>query len=139
MSSSRLTLLYDGSCPICRWEKRNLATADRKGQLTFIDIQAPGFDPSRYGATLKQLMGRLHGIQADGTVLVGLETLVASYRAVGWWWLYLPLSCLPRPVGGILYDAFAARRYVIGKRFGRWFDATCEDGVCRDRERATKD
>ena len=131
MQSSELILLYDGKCPICRWEKRNLTAADRNNRLVFIDIQAPGFDPAPYGKSVKQLMGRLHGIQADGSVLVGLETLISSYRAVGWWWLYIPLSCLPKSLGDTLYEAFAARRYVIGKRFGRWFDGACADGVCR--------
>lgn len=136
MSSPQLTLLYDGSCPICRWEQRNLAAVDQKGRLAFVDIQDPEFDPAYYGATLKQLMGRLHGIRADGRVLVGLDTLIAAYRAVGWWWLSVPLSCLPNSVGNILYDGFAARRYIIARRFGHWFDDDCPKGHCQ-RPRST--
>ena len=83
-------------------------------------------------------MGRLHGIRVDGRVLVGLDTLVAAYRAVGWWWLSVPMSWLPKSVGGILYDAFAARRYIIARRFGHWFDDACPDGHCR-RPRSASD
>ena len=58
MAQPVLTLLYDGKCPICAWEKRNLMRKDKLGRLGFIDVHAPGFDPSMYGVTHADLMGR---------------------------------------------------------------------------------
>ena len=131
MPAPELTLLYDGSCPLCRWERRKLGAADVEGRLEFIDIQAPGFDPRAYGFTLPQLMERLHGISANGRILIGLDTLLACYRAVGWWWLYLPLSALPSRLGARCYDAFARRRGRIARRIGGRFGNGCGCGGCR--------
>ena len=78
------TLLYDGSCPICAWEKRNLSRKDKHGKMVFIDIQALGFDPAQYGASMDALMARLYAVAADGRMVQGVDTIIASYRAVGW-------------------------------------------------------
>jgi len=130
MSAPELTLLYDGSCPICCWEQRNLAAKNRNGRLAFIDIQAPGFNAAEYGTTMGALMGRLYGITDDGRVLVGIDTLLATYRLAGWWWLYLPLSALPRRFSGSCYDAFARRRHRISRRIGHWFGPSCDSKSC---------
>lgn len=127
----KLTLLYDGSCPLCAWEHRNLASRDRKGHLAFINIQAPDFDPQKYDVTKEALLARMHGITPDGHMLVGAETLIASYRAVGWWWVYLPLRILPRCLVERGYNWFAAHRHVISRWAGRFFGLSCETGMCR--------
>ena len=130
MSAPELTLLYDGSCPICCWEQRKLATKDHDDRLAFVDIQAPGFNAAEYGATLDDLMGRLHGMADDGRVLVGVDTLLATYRLTGWWWLYLPLSALPRRISDYCYNAFARRRQRISRRIGHWFGPSCDNNNC---------
>lgn len=131
MTQPKLTLLYDGSCPICSWEKQNLMRHDRHGRLGFIDIQSPEFDPIVYGVTMEALMGRLHGITADGRMIIGVQTLLASYRAVGWWWVYLPLSLAPRWLADLAYGWFADHRQELSRRFGHWFGPACEKDVCR--------
>jgi hypothetical protein len=55
-------VFYDGECPFCRLEARWLSYLGRSGQLAVEDIAAPGFDPARYGSTLPELMGTLHGV-----------------------------------------------------------------------------
>jgi predicted DCC family thiol-disulfide oxidoreductase YuxK len=131
MTQPALTLLYDGSCPLCSWEKRRLMRRDKHGLLGFIDIQSPAFDASVYGVSTQALMGRLHGITHDGRMLVGVEVLIASYRAVGWWWAYIPLSMVPRRLTDRAYGWFAEHRYVLSRRFGRWFGVVCEKESCR--------
>lgn len=130
-----LTLLYDGSCPLCAWEKAALARHDRQNRLAFIDIQAPGFDPADHGVTpgitMDDLMGRLHAVTADGRLITGVDTLMATYRAVGWWWAYLPLGAIPRGCAERAYDAFARHRYRLSRLFGRLFAPRCDTGACR--------
>lgn len=131
MKQPKLTLFYDGSCPICSWEKRNLMRRDRQGVLGFIDIQSPGFDPSAYGVTMQALMGRMHGQTDDGRMIVGVEALIESYRAVGWWWAYLPLSAIPSRLADVAYGWFADHRYELSSRFGHLFGPVCKNDVCR--------
>lgn len=131
MSKPQLILLYDGNCPICAWEKRNRAKKDKKERLGFINIHAPDFDPRQYGTTMDQLMARLHAITPEGQLIKGFDTLIASYRAVGWWWAYLPLSLLPKRLGNAGYGWFADHRYAISRRIGHWFGPVCDQGSCR--------
>ena len=131
MSKPQLTLLYDGACPLCAWEKQKLAKHDKHGRLDFINIQEPGFDPRFYGTTHDQLMARLHAVKPDGQLIIGFDTLLATYRAVGWWWAYLPLSLLPKRLGNAGYGWFADHRYAISQRIGHWFGAVCDQGSCR--------
>lgn len=131
MPIPQLTLLYDGSCPLCRWEKRKLRETDRQGQIHFIDIQAPDFKAEDYGFSMETLMGRLHGITKQGHVTVGIDTLITTYRLAGWWWLYLPIAALPRRFSDRAYDAFARRRHRISARIGHWFDDDCDGNTCR--------
>ena len=134
MEQPTLTLLYDGACPICAWEKRNLMRKDRHGRLGFIDIHAADFDPAVYGVTHADLMGRLHAVTADGRLIKGMDTLIESYRAVNWWWAYVPLSLIPRPIAERGYAWFADHRYAISKRIGWMFGPTCDAGLCRKKD-----
>lgn len=134
MSTPQLTLLYDGSCPICAWEKRNLSRKDKLGKMAFIDIHAPGFDAAQYGTTMDALMARLHAVTPDGRIIQGIETILESYRAVGWWWAYLPLSVVPRHLAEKSYDWFASHRHGISRRIGFLFGPACDQGTCRTRE-----
>lgn len=131
MTQPKLTLFYDGSCPICSWEKNNLMRCDRLGLLGFIDIQSPEFDPVVYGVTKEVLMERMHGLTNDGRMIVGVEVLIESYRAVGWWWVYLPLSIVPSRLADLAYGWFADHRYELSRRFGYLFGSVCEKNICR--------
>ena len=123
MTQPKLTLLYDGSCPICSWEKRSAVEA--------VSCASPEFDPVDYGVTMEALMERLHGITADGRMIVGVQTLLASYRAVGWWWVYLPLSIVPHWLADLTYMRFAKHRQELSRRFGHLFGPVCEKNICR--------
>lgn len=133
MRQAELTLLYDGACPICAWEKRKLARSDRHGRLGFVNIQASGFDPSVYGVLMQDLMGRLHAVTADGRLIKGTETLLQSYRAVGWWWIYWPLQIIPCPLLERAYGWFADHRHLLSKRIGGLFGSAYPEGICRKK------
>ena len=134
MRQAELTLLYDGACPICAWEKRKLARSDRRGRLGFVNIQTPEFEPGVYGVPMQDLMGRLHAVTADGRLIKGAETLLRSYRAVGWWWIYLPMTIIPRPLVERAYGWFADHRHLLSKRIGWLFGPACKEGNCRKNE-----
>jgi predicted DCC family thiol-disulfide oxidoreductase YuxK len=127
MSGWQFKVLFDGDCPFCRLEARWLGYLDRSGALAVEDIARPEFDPGRYGATLPELMGTLHGVFADGRRTRGVETFRQAYRAVGLGWVLAPTGWpVLRPAFDFLYAVFARYRVRLGGAFGR----PCAGGQC---------
>ncbi len=127
------TLLYDSLCPICRREVHWLKRRDRDGRLSTIDIAAPGFDPAPLGLSAERVVARLHGIQADGTVVEGMAAMRGAWRAVGLGWLIAPTGWpLLRYLYDGLYVVFARYRVPLGRLFGRRA-ASCDTDRCASR------
>jgi len=129
MNNVKLTFLYDGACAICDTEAARLRRWNRgKGTLSFVDISADGFDPRPYGATLMDLMGRVHAVRTDGTVLIGMDAIRAAYDEVGLGWLLAPTRWPGlRRLFDRCYLWFARNRYRISRR------VNCEAGRCATR------
>jgi predicted DCC family thiol-disulfide oxidoreductase YuxK len=123
---SGLTLLVDGECPLCRREAALLRRLDRgRGGLFLEDISEPGFDPARYARTMPELMGTIHGVLPDGSLVTGLEAFRRAYGAVGMGWLLAPTGWpLIRPIADAAYRLFARHRLGLTGRAG------CDAGRC---------
>ena len=133
MSNWRFKLLYDGQCPICRFETRWLRRWNRSGHLVFEDISATGFEFSHLGVARDELMAVMHGILPDGQLVRGTEAFRQAYRAVGLGWLLAPTSWpFLRSVFDCLYATFARYRLPLG----RLFSARCATGTCEVAVRA---
>jgi predicted DCC family thiol-disulfide oxidoreductase YuxK len=120
-------LLYDGECPLCLREVRLLQRLNRKGgRLALEDIAASDFAASDYGRTLQELMGQIHGVDADGTLVTGMEVFRRSYAAAGSGAL-ASFTGWPvlRPVFDALYRWFARNRLRLTGR-----SHVCESGRC---------
>ena len=105
---AELTLLYDGACPLCRREVTFLGERDRarhgeEPRLAFVDIDQADYDPSAHqGVSYVQAMGRIHGIEASGSVLRDLAVFRRAYELIGLGWLYAPTRW---PLIGTLAEA----------------------------------
>ncbi len=129
LAMAELTLLFDGGCPLCLREVRTLRRRDAdKGQLAFVDVDDPGYDPARFGGiTYAEAMGRMHAIRADGQVIKDVEVFRQAYGLVGLGWLYSPTRWpLLRPLVDSLYGLWARWRLLITGR-------PSLDSLCRDR------
>lgn len=117
MSNYPLTLLYDGSCPICQLQMLTLTKRDRNRQLRFIDASFPEFDAGKYGLTLAEIMLHIHGIKPDGSVVKGIEVMNLAYRATGLGWL-TAASSIPafKPLFDWGYARVANNRYRLSER-----------------------
>ena len=89
-----LTVLYDGSCPLCRREigvYRGLRPVNADAPVCFADISNPEAPlpaelPS--ATTREQLMARFHVRDRDGRLLSGAKAFLALWAALpGWRWL----------------------------------------------------
>jgi len=107
----QLKLLFDGLCPVCAWEMRLLKRRDRAGVLRFEDIADPAFDPHQYGLTLDDVVGAMHAVRPDGSVMQGVEVFAVAYRLIGATWKAAVLECKPlRPLLNLGYRLFARIR-----------------------------
>jgi predicted DCC family thiol-disulfide oxidoreductase YuxK len=135
MTEWRFKLLYDGQCPFCRLEVRWLQVWNRDGRLVFEDITAPDFDPSRYGLTREGVMGVIHGVFPDGSIVRKVEVFRQAYRAIGLGWLLAPTGWpVLRWFFDVLYEWFARNRVSLGRFFGR----SCDTGTCELAARPQK-
>jgi predicted DCC family thiol-disulfide oxidoreductase YuxK len=126
MGTTRLTFLFDGACAICAAEAARLRRWNvGKATLRFVDISAAGFDPTPYGKTIAELMGRVHAFRPDGEVLIGMDAIRAAYEEVGLGWLLKPTNW---PGLRLLFDRFylwfARNRYRLSRRI------RCDDRRC---------
>lgn len=128
MAHPDFTILIDGDCPLCRHEANMLRKLDRgRGQLALVDISADGFDPGAYGRTMDDVMGSIHGVTADGSLVSGMEVFRRAYNAVGWGWLWAPTGWpILRPMFDAAYRWFAKHRLRLT---GRKDD--CATGTCK--------
>jgi predicted DCC family thiol-disulfide oxidoreductase YuxK len=126
-----LTLYYDGACPFCAASMAQLRAWNRRSALAFIDIRAEGFDAAPLGVTMAALDRELHGMTADGRLLVGVDCIEAAYTLAGQGWRVALLRMKPlRPVLAALYRKFALHRYRISGWLGYAAGSPCKDGVC---------
>jgi predicted DCC family thiol-disulfide oxidoreductase YuxK len=82
-----LTVLYDGACPMCRWEIGLYRELESDAPLCFLDISDPALalPPD---TTREQLMARFHVRGGDGQMLSGAEAFLALWATLpGWRWL----------------------------------------------------
>jgi 3-demethoxyubiquinol 3-hydroxylase len=122
--SEKLTVLYDGECPLCRREIAHVeGLASRQGgsALCFLDISRIDGDEAS-AAERSSLLARFHVQRADGSRLHGAAAFVAMWdRLPGWRWL-ARLSRLP---GGMAlleaaYDGFLHVRPSLQAAARRW-------------------
>jgi predicted DCC family thiol-disulfide oxidoreductase YuxK len=130
--STELTVYFDGNCPFCAAEMARLRNWNHAGRLGFVDIAEPGFDPAVLGVTMADLDRELHSRTAEGTVLVGIDSMLRAYTLVGKAWMVLPLRVRPlRPMLAWLYRNFARNRYRFSALMGYKPVQRCDGTVCR--------
>ena len=132
--------MIDGHCPLCVREAAMLRRMDKgKGNLKIIDITTPDFDPNSFGTTQSYVMGSIHGVTRDGTLIRGMAVFREAYAAVGWGWLLAPTGWpVLKPLFDAFYRWFARNRLRITFRSRHAVNdpanaasAACPEGTCK--------
>lgn len=76
---ARLTVWYDGACPLCRREIDALRKLDRRGAIAFIDVSEN--EPANCPLSQRDLLARFHA-EEDGRLLSGAAAFAAVWRAI---------------------------------------------------------
>ena len=91
MNTPKLTIFFDGGCPLCKREVDFLQSKNQKGSLRFIDINTSDFYLDlKYGITYKQAMERIHALKSDGSVIKDIKVFQEAYTLIGLGWIYAP-------------------------------------------------
>ena len=91
MNTPKLTIFFDGGCPLCKREVDFLQSKNQKGALRFIDINTSDFSSDlKYGITYKQAMDRIHAMKSDGSVIKDIKVFQEAYSLIGLGWIYAP-------------------------------------------------
>ena len=91
MNTAKLTIFFDGGCPLCKREVDFLQSKNQKGALRFIDINTSDFSSDlKYGITYKQAMDRIHAMKSDGSVIKDIKVFQEAYSLIGLGWIYAP-------------------------------------------------
>ena len=89
MNTAKLTIFFDGGCPLCKREIYFLQSRNKKGYLSFIDINTSDFYLDlKYGITYKQAMERIHALKSDGSVIKDIKVFQEAYNLIGLGWIY---------------------------------------------------
>lgn len=86
-SSCTLTVLYDGSCPLCRREIGIYRNLQSDSPICFADVSDAAVSLPA-GTTQQQLLARFHVQRHDGELLSGAQAFLVLWAALpGWRWL----------------------------------------------------
>lgn len=124
----KLTIFYDGLCPLCVKEMDSLHRHDKNQTIKLVDIQSD--DMRHYPSIDKDRAGQiLHGFNQDSELLLGLDVTYYAWKLVGKGWLYAPLRWpVVKPLADWVYLKFARNRYRLSKLLiGK---SKCEGGQC---------
>ena len=86
----KLTIWFDGSCPLCVREISLMRRLDRRQAIDFIDLAGSG-DPD-CPVSKAELLARFHALE-NGELLSGASAFAAMWRAIP---LLRPLGLLAR-------------------------------------------
>jgi predicted DCC family thiol-disulfide oxidoreductase YuxK len=121
---SRLIVLFDGGCPVCRRTVRMLHRLDWFDRLQFSDAtNAEIRERVAPGLTEAEVFVEMYVVDPQGRRFAGYEGFLRIARAVAIMWPFLVVGILPgiRQLGHRVYRVIAANRV----RRGRCTDEFC--------------
>lgn len=115
----KLTLFYDGACPLCQAEILFLSRRNQAGLLDFVDINSARFDSGSIGISCEQALAAMYGQYANGALIQGVAVFPEAYRRANLPFLAWMFSRkLLQPILQVGYRFFAKNRHAISSLFG---------------------
>jgi predicted DCC family thiol-disulfide oxidoreductase YuxK len=115
----KLTLYYDGACPLCQAEILFLSGRNQAGLLDFVDINSDRYDPIKVGVTCEQALAAMYGQYDNGALINGAAVFPEAYRRANLPFLaWLFSRKVIQPPLRMGYQFFAKNRHAISRIFG---------------------
>lgn len=105
MHMSRLTVFYDGACPLCIREIGLLRRLDKNQRIDFLDVSPP--DAAEFcPIPQKTLLARFTVRRGDGELVDGAEAFTEAWSQIPWLVWLRPIGRFP-PTRWILNGIYA--------------------------------
>ncbi len=123
---AELTVLFDGSCNLCRGSAARVRRFDRAKRIEFLDVNDPAALQRFPQVNREEALRWMQAVDSNGKVFGGSDAwariggLLPGWKLVAWI-LLIPVI---RWFAGKFYAWVARNRY-------RWNREMCEDGSCR--------
>lgn len=115
-ASERITVWYDGGCPLCRREIAWMRRLDGKGRIRFLDAANPD---TICPLDRSQILDRFHALE-NGALLSGAAAFAAMWRAIP---LLRPLGLAAKlPIAQRLLEWAYVRFLRVRPRLQRYFE-----------------
>jgi predicted DCC family thiol-disulfide oxidoreductase YuxK len=115
----KLTLFYDGACPLCQAEILFLSGRNQADLLGFVDINSTAYDPLKVGVSCEEALAAMYGQYENGTLIHGVTVFPEAYRRADLptlAWIFSRKSM--QPILKMGYRFFANNRHAISRVFG---------------------
>lgn len=120
-SLKRLTIFFDGACPLCLAEITFLKSRNQADLLGFVDINSSNYDSQQVGVSCSEALSKMYG-QVEGEVPInGVAVFAEAYRRADLkilTWIFTRAWLMPllKPS----YWFFARYRHGISSLVGPW-------------------
>ena len=115
----KLTMYYDGLCPLCQAEILFLSRRNEAGLLSFVDVNSSQYSADAVGVSCQQALDSMYAQYDDGELINGVDVFSAAYERANLRtlaWLFSRPSLRPMLTWG--YRFFAKNRHLISRIFG---------------------
>ena len=119
MMMKKLTMYYDGLCPLCQAEILFLSRRNQAGLLSFVDVNSTQYSADTVGVSCQQALDSMYAQYDDGELINGVDVFSAAYQRANLptlAWLFSRPSLRPMLNWG--YRFFAKNRHRISSIFG---------------------
>ena len=115
----KLTLFYDGACPLCQAEILFLSKRNHAGLLAFVDINSANYDVNTVGVSCNEALASMYAQYESGVLINGVEVFLQAYKRANLpvlvWLFSRPYL---RPALNLSYRLFARFRHPISRLLG---------------------
>lgn len=102
-AAPRVTVLYDGACPLCRREIGVYQRSAGAGAIRWQDVSVPGTEPGCI--TREDALRRFHVIDGEGRIRSGADAFITLWLSLPRWRWIGRLASLP-PLPWLLERAY---------------------------------
>ncbi|MEY4561907.1 MAG: hypothetical protein RLZZ618_1184 [Pseudomonadota bacterium] len=120
--SSTPTVYYNSACPVCNAGVCSMRERLADDAMHWVDVHEHPEVLEPLGLELEDVRERLHVVGRDGAMVQGFDALVEAWSHLPrWGWTATPLRWRAvRPLGRLLYNAFARQLFRWNRRRGHW-------------------